>query len=92
MLGSGSSVSLVQVNTLEQVSNVVEVATARHIQLITASGDQLPILKHVKAPVQLDELCVTHEFIVVNTLVAPVILGIDFLQQNRLGWTSHRFW
>ena len=84
MLDSGSSVSLIQVDTLEGAADVVEVAAARQIQLITASGDQLPILKHVKAPVQLGELCVTHEFVVVNTLVAPVILGIDFLQQNGL--------
>ena len=33
---------------------------------------------------QLGELCVTHEFIVVKTLVAPVILGIDFLRMNGL--------
>ena len=51
---------------------------------MTASGDQLPILQHVKASVQLGELHVVHEFVVVKTLVAPVILGIDFLQGNGL--------
>ena len=60
-------------------------SSARQIQLVTASGDHLLITKHVKAPVQfLGELCVIHAFIVVKTLVAPVTLGIDFLQRNEL--------
>ena len=53
----------------------------RPIQLVTESGDQLPILQHVKALVLLGELNVLHEFVVVKTLVAPVILGIDFYRE-----------
>ena len=52
--------------------------------LVITSGDRLLTIKHAKAPVQLGELCVIHEFIVVKTLVAPVILGIDFLHRNEL--------
>ena len=40
MLDSGSSVSLIQNDTLEGASNVVQVTPTRQIQLITASGDQ----------------------------------------------------
>jgi len=69
---------------LRDAKYVVQVAAARPIQLVTASGDQLPILEHVRASVQLDELNVLHEFGVVKTLVAPVILGIDILQGNGL--------
>ena len=64
MLDSGLSVSLIQSDVLEGASNVVQVTSARPIQLITASGDQLPILQHVSAPAQLGELCVIHEFAV----------------------------
>ena len=84
MLDSGSSVSLVQCDVLKGAQNIVQVTAGRPIQLVTASGDQLPILQHVKASVQLGELHVLHEFVVVKTLVAPVILGIDFLQGNGL--------
>ena len=80
MLDSGSSVSLIQIDTIEGVSNVVQVTTARHIKLVTASGDQLLVLKYVKVPVQLGELCVTHEFIVVKTLVALLFLGLTFCE------------
>jgi len=74
---------LVQSDVLLTAKNVTQVA-ARPTQLVTASGDQLPIIQHVKALVQLGELRVLHELFVVKSLVSPVILGIDFLQINGL--------
>ena len=63
MRDSGSSVSLVQSDILLTAKNVTRVA-AWPIQLVTASGNQLPILQHVKALVQLGELHALHEFVV----------------------------
>ena len=71
MLDSGSSVSLIQSQEAHNVTQVV----AWPIELVTASGNQLPILQHAKALVQLGELQVVRQFVVVKTLVAPVILG-----------------
>ena len=56
MLDSGSSVSLVQFDVLQGDRNVIQVTTARSVQLVTASGNKLPILQHVKALIQLGEL------------------------------------
>ena len=83
MLDSDSSVSLVQHDVLQNAHNITQVA-ARPIQLVTASDDWLPILQHIKASVQPGKLNVSNEFVAVKTLVAPVILGIDFLQGNGL--------
>jgi len=84
MLDSGSSVSLVESGTLIGMKDVVSVRYARSLRLVTASGDQLPILRHIRACVKLGEFNVMHDLVVVNSLVTPVILGIDFLQQNGL--------
>ena len=84
MLDSGSSVSLVQCNVRSQARNVVQVETRRPLQLVTASGEQLPIVEHIRAPVKLGELELLQEFVVVENLVAPVILGVDFLHENGL--------
>ena len=84
MLDSGSSVSLIQYDLLKSVKNVTRVNMVKALQLMTASGDSLPILQHVKALVQLGELNIFHEFVVVNSLVTPIILGVDFLQENGL--------
>ena len=48
MLNSGSSTSLLQSNAL-QGANDIQVLSRKPIQLVTASGDQLPIIQHVKA-------------------------------------------
>ena len=84
MLDSGSSVSLVQSRVLDNARNVVPVKAVKPLRLVTASGDQLPIVRHVRAPVKLGELQLLHDFVVVDSLVAPVILGVDFLHGNSL--------
>ena len=84
MLDSGSSVSLVQCDILKSVKNMTQVDTTKTLRLVTASGDTLSILRHIRTVVQLGELNIVHEFLVVNSLVTPVILGVDFLQENSL--------
>ena len=84
MLDSGSSVSLVQSSTLTGMKDVVGVQCARSLWLVTASGDQPSILRHIRTHVKLGEFNVMHDFVVVDSLVTPVILGIDFLQKNGL--------
>ena len=84
MLDSGSSVSLVRQEVLSQAPKMPSVASAEPIQLYTASGDPLRILDRVRAPVKIGDLELIHEFVVVENLVSPVILGVDFLHNNGL--------
>ena len=84
MLDSGSSISLVQRDVLSQAQNVVGVKATRSLQLVTASGEQLPIVGHIQALVKLGELKLLHDFVVVEYLVTPVIFGADFLHENAL--------
>ena len=51
---------------------------------MTASGEDLPMVDHIQVPVKLGELEVLHNFVVIENLVAPVILGVDFLHDNGL--------
>ena len=78
MLDSGSSVSLVQCDILKSVKNTTQVDTTKTLRLVTASGDTLLILWHIRTIVQLGELNIVHEFLVINSFVTPVILGVDF--------------
>ena len=54
------------------------------IRLITASGEPLQIAGCVQASVRISQLNVIHQFLAVDKLVTPVILGLDFLQQHNL--------
>ena len=42
------------------------------------------MLDHIRALVILGELKLMHDFVVVEGVVSPVILGVDFLQSNTL--------
>lgn len=84
MLDSGSSVSLIKYDLLKSVKNVTQVNTAKGLQLVTASGDPLLILQHIKALVQLGELNIVYDFVVVNSLVTLVIWGLTFSKRMAL--------
>ena len=78
MLDSGSAVSLVRQDVTSD-SNITERMPLPHIQLFTASGDKLPITDYLKASIEVEGQKFTHNFLVVDKLITPVILGIDFL-------------
>ena len=49
------------------------------IHLVSAAGAHLPIVDQVSVTVKLGEL---NNFLVVASLITPVILGTDFLQRH----------
>ena len=77
MLDSGSSVSLVQSEVLQKARGIEQVKGAKPLK----TGDsirRLPIVDRIRAPIRIGKLKLMHEFVVVQSLVAPVILGTDF--------------
>ena len=90
MLDSGSSVSLVQQSVLPQARGIVQAKATQPLRLVTASGDDLPSLNHIRAPIEIGELKFMHDFVVVGSLVAPLILGVDFLHGNGWSYRLHR--
>ena len=84
MLDSGSSVSLFQKDFLSKVSKFVKIRPVLQLQLLTASGDEIPIQDYVSVVMQLDKERISHNFVVVGKLIVQVILGVDYLQGNGL--------
>ena len=85
MLDSGSSLSLIRQVMISRMSNIANIEPhAPQPSLVTAAGDPLPIRGYIRAPVRIGQLQAVHEFIVVDSLVTPVILGTDFLQENNV--------
>ncbi|KAL5476046.1 hypothetical protein EMCRGX_G025948 [Ephydatia muelleri] len=89
MLDSGSSVSLVKEELIRGAKNgLVQRSNGKTVHLVTASGEELPVLGFVKAavciPVHGITSSVTHDFLVVKDLVSPCILGVDFLHAQKL--------
>ena len=85
MLDSGSSIFLLVQSSVAQMTNIVENPVPR-ILLKTASGILLPTVKYVMVSVLIQnmETPVQHNFFVVHDLIAPALLGVDFLQHHSL--------
>ena len=83
MLDSGSAVSLVRRNIANSCTIESQMPLPQ-IKLVTASGGKLPIIDCVKAAIEVQGEKFTHDFLVVDNLITPVILGIDFLQEHQL--------
>ena len=83
MLDSGSSVSLVR-NDIVDKSQGVRQITPREFHLVSAAGERTPVVGHVSVPVQVCALGVEHPFVVMDSLIAPVILGMNFLEGHGI--------
>ena len=80
MLDSGSSVSLIDKGSLPKQC----IMSGKIPQLQTADGHKLTVMGTVKAHLQLEQFSTKHKFLVTNSLITPVILGIDFLSKHKV--------
>ena len=83
MLDSGSSISLIQESIAMELS-VKRTPPPVGLTLVSAAGDDIPVLGCITVPLCVETLQVTHPLIIVQSLIAPVILGLDFLQKHKL--------
>ena len=84
MLDSGSSVSLVRRDLLSRIQGAIKLPIPSQLQLVTASCEPLLVIDHIRVKVEIKDLRLVHDFLVVDSLDTPVILGIKFLQDNQL--------
>ena len=86
MLDSGSTVSLIRQDIIKQLhpQSIAKLQGIPELQLITASGEPLQVVDHIKDSIRLRKLEFKHRFVVVNKLITHVILGVNFLQCHGL--------
>ena len=85
MLDTGSAVSLVRHREANSMNTCPSLRELSSIQLVTASGDPLPIVDCVNAPIQMaGNFTTKHQFLVVDSLIYPIILGTDFLYKHHV--------
>ena len=83
LLDSGSTVSLVQSSILPRTLGVNQLKPG-DLQLVSATGEPMPVVGQANVVVQVGQLSVEHPLVVVDLLISPVILGMDFPQQHGL--------
>jgi len=83
MVDSGSSVTLIEqsvpVGFLTKLS-----VTESSIRLVSAAGDKIPTLGSITLSVHLGPLRTNHSLVIFDSLISPVILGLDFLCKHKI--------
>lgn len=54
------------------------------VRLVTAAGTPIQVENYVQAPVKIGNAEVTQQFLVVDSLIVPVILGYDFMTKHKI--------
>ena len=84
MYDSGSSITLARKDMMSPQMNNVAQFPLPVMKLVTATVNDLLMTDYIQTTVQIQYHTVNHMFEVVNTLITPAILGMDFLQQHGL--------
>ena len=82
MLDSVSSISLIK----ESLINGYCVNQDHHegLNLVSAAGEPISVIGKIMAPIQVGNIHANYNFIVVHSLITPVILGMGFLQKHGI--------
>jgi len=82
MMDSGSSISIIMESFTKR--SYQNQAAPKGLKLVSAAGTPISVIGQVVAPIQVGNLRVDHNFLVVHSLIAVVILGMDFLQKHGI--------
>ena len=85
LLDSGSSISLIAHSILPELHNILPM-TLSSVRLKTAVDEPLPINDYIQTQVCMAnmESSVQQNFAAISSLIAPVILDLNFFQEHRL--------
>ena len=86
---SGAAVSLIHLQVYKLMPDTLKTAITLPGELetlTTADGSPMHIIGHATITLHLKNLRVTHHFIVVESLMTDVILGIDFQREYRISY------
>ena len=88
-MDSGAAVSLIHLQAYKLMPDTLKTAITLPGELetlTTVDGSPMHIIRHATITLHLKNLRVTHHFIVVESLMTNVILGIDFQREYRISY------
>ena len=88
-MDSGAAVSLIHLQAYKLMPDTLKTAITLPGELetlTTADGSPMHIVGHATITIHLKNLPVTHHFIIVESLMTDVILGIDFQREYRISY------
>ena len=89
LVDSGAAVSLIYLQAYKLMPDTLKTAITLPGELetlTTADGSPMHIIGHATITIHLKNLRVTHHFVVVESLMTDIILGIDFQREYRISY------
>ena len=96
LVDSSAAVSLIHLQAYKLMPDTLKTAITLPGELetlTTANGSPMHIIGHATITIHLKILRVTHHFIVVESLMIDIILGIDFQREYRIScdWDEEKW-
>ena len=96
-MDSGAAVSLIHLQVCKLMPDTLKTTITLPGELetlTTADGSPMHIIGHATITLHLKNLQVTHHFIVVESLMTDIILGIDFQRKYQISydWDEEKQW
>ena len=88
-MDSGAAVSLIYLQAYKLMPDTLKTAITLPGELetlTTANGSPMHIIGHATITLHLKNLRVTHHFIIVESLMTDIILGIDFQREYQISY------
>ena len=89
LVDSGAAISLIHLQAYKLMPDTLKAAITLPGELemlTTADSSPMHIVGHATITIHLKNLRVTHHFIVVESLMTDLILGIDFQREYRISY------
>ena len=87
-MDSGTAISLIHLQAYKLMPDTLKTAITLpgELETLTTADGSMHIVGHATITIHLKNLRVTHHFIVVESLMTDVILGIDFQREYRISY------
>ena len=92
LVDSGASVSCIQKSTFDKISqgNSFEIQPSKIARIVGVGGEHHQVLGQAKITLNISGMNIDQNFIIIEQLHHPLILGLDFMQQHNVNIDFHR--
>lgn len=91
LVDSGASVSCIQKATFDKINkNSVQIQPSGIARIVGVGGERHQVLGQAKITLKISGLNVDQNFIIIEQLHHPLILGLDFMHEHNVNIDFHR--
>ena len=83
LIDTGASISLIKESVFRSLPAQFRILQRSSMRVHSASGDTLRVLGTSHLPVKIGNQNLSHDFVIIEDLKCPVIIGIDFLRKHN---------